>query len=113
MGNKNSHNGRSPEERMLAGVRPGEGCTVAAILGGATARRRLMDLGFVPGQDVVIIQNDGWGPVLASVDGSRVAVGRRLAEKLMVRCVKSTDRRVERPVHFRRRRYANNERTAG
>lgn len=44
---------------------------------------RLLELGLTPGTQVRVVQDAG-GPMLLSVRGSRVAVGRDLAERLWV-----------------------------
>ena len=44
---------------------------------------RLRELGLTPGTEVRVVQDAG-GPMLLSVRGSRVALGRDLAEKLWV-----------------------------
>jgi Fe2+ transport system protein FeoA len=44
---------------------------------------RLLELGLTPGTEVRVVQDAG-GPMLLSVRGSRVALGRDLAEKLWV-----------------------------
>jgi Fe2+ transport system protein FeoA len=44
---------------------------------------RLLELGLTPGTEVRVVQDAG-GPVLLSVRGSRVALGRDLAEKMWV-----------------------------
>lgn len=44
---------------------------------------RLLELGLTPGVELRVVQDNG-GPMLVSVRGSRVALGRDLAEKLWV-----------------------------
>jgi Fe2+ transport system protein FeoA len=44
---------------------------------------RLLEMGLTPGAEVRVVQDAG-GPMLLSVRGSRVALGRDLAEKLWV-----------------------------
>lgn len=44
---------------------------------------RLLELGLTPGTEVRVVQDSG-GPMLLSVRGSRVALGRDLAEKMWV-----------------------------
>ncbi len=44
---------------------------------------RLLELGLTPGTELRVVQDAG-GPMLLSVRGSRVALGRDLAEKLWV-----------------------------
>lgn len=54
---------------------------VKFIDAGRRATRRLCEMGFVKGRSVKIIKNDG-GPVIVSLSGNKVALGRGLAEKI-------------------------------
>ena len=49
--------------------------------------RRLLDLGITTGCEFVVIQGGKGGPVLVQVRGTRIALGHRLAGKLLVRVV--------------------------
>jgi ferrous iron transport protein A len=73
------------EVRVLTDLHPGEGGTVTALLGGREARRKLMDLGFVLGAEVKVIQGSRGTPYLVEVgkDG-KIMVGRGMAEKVRV-----------------------------
>ncbi len=57
---------------------------VVAISGGRMARKKLMDLGIVPGERLKVAQNDGSGPLIVEHHGSRVVVGTGLAGKVRV-----------------------------
>ena len=57
---------------------------VVAISGGHMARKKLMDLGIIPGERLKIAQNDGNGPLIIEHHGSRVVVGTGLAGKVRV-----------------------------
>jgi ferrous iron transport protein A len=48
-----------------------------------TLTHRLTELGFTLGVTLKIVQNSG-GPLLVSVRGSRIAIGRGMAHKLLV-----------------------------
>lgn len=64
---------------------PAGGVGVVARLGGGTAfRTRLMALGFVAGTEVTVVQNTGRGPLMVSVLGSQIALGRGEAGKVLV-----------------------------
>ncbi len=67
----------------LSELLPGEGGEVEALTGGRGARRRLGELGLVPGTAVQVLASRG--PVLVLVRGSRVAIGRGMARKVTVR----------------------------
>ena len=63
-----------------------EGCraTVAALMGGRGLVRRLSEIGFTPGVEVVLLKSGSPGPVLVGVRGSRVALGRGVAMRVLV-----------------------------
>lgn len=65
----------------------GQVACVAAVEGGhgATCTCRLADLGLLPGHNVRMIRPSRGGPVLVEVKGSRLALGHRLASRIMVR----------------------------
>lgn len=56
---------------------------VKLINAGRTATRRLYELGFNTGAPVKIIKNDS-GPVIVSLTGNKIALGRGLAEKIIL-----------------------------
>ncbi|MCD6373019.1 MAG: ferrous iron transport protein A [Thermococcus sp.] len=66
-------------------LRPGERGIVVNILGGFTARQRLVSMGLTPGAVVQIIESHPYGPIIISVGGVRFAIGRGMAAKVMVR----------------------------
>lgn len=43
------------------------------------------DMGIRPGKTVEVLSNEGRGPILVKVDESRIALGRGIAMKIMVR----------------------------
>jgi ferrous iron transport protein A len=45
---------------------------------------RMASLGFTPGAVVTMTRNDGFGPVIVSVRGTRVALGRGEANRVLV-----------------------------
>jgi ferrous iron transport protein A len=64
---------------------PTGGVGVVARLGGGTAfRTRLMALGFATGTEVTVVQNNRRGPLMVSVLGSQIALGRGEAGKVLV-----------------------------
>ena len=54
---------------------------VKLIEAGKDATRRLYEMGFNTGANVKVIKNDS-GPVIVSLAGNKVAIGRGLAEKI-------------------------------
>ena len=53
--------------------------------GGTTAKKRLLGLGFTTAIKVKVLTIQPGGPVLVLVRGSKIALGRKLAEKIIVR----------------------------
>jgi len=49
--------------------------------------RRLMEIGLVPGSTLVLISNE-LGPIIIEVKGARFALGRGIANRIMVEVLK-------------------------
>ena len=60
---------------------------VIRIRGGKGLVRRLMDMGLVPGTEVSMIKSVGFGPILVGVKGTRLAIGKGIAMRVLVRVV--------------------------
>ena len=76
-----------PENRIevsLSELKAGENATVVTFQGGRSVVNRLTSLGFTPGVQVDMVQNYGHGPLIVTVRGTRVALGRGEAAKLIV-----------------------------
>ena len=58
--------------------------TILAFNIGTVEATRLVSLGFTPGADVSMTQNYGCGPLIVTVRGTRVALGRIEAGKIFV-----------------------------
>jgi len=58
--------------------------TILAFNFGASEATRLVSLGFTPGAEVSMAQNYGYGPLIVTVRGTRVALGRMEAGKIFV-----------------------------
>lgn len=70
--------------KSLAELIKGEHGTVLAFEGGRIVNNRLTSLGFTPGVEINVVQNYGRGPLIVIVRGSRVALGRGEARKIIV-----------------------------
>ncbi len=70
--------------KELCSCLPGKTAQVIEIVGGSNVNRKLADLGIFPGSFVEILKNEG-GPVLLAVGASRLALGRGMAEKVIVK----------------------------
>lgn len=58
--------------------------TISAFHTGSAEATRLVSLGFTPGAEVSMSQNYGHGPLIVSVRGTSVALGRGEAAKIFV-----------------------------
>jgi ferrous iron transport protein A len=74
-----------PNQKSLTDLITGEHATVFSFEGGRTVNNRLTSLGFTPGTEINVVQNYGRGPLIVKVRGSRVALGRGEAQKIIVR----------------------------
>ncbi|MBN1330534.1 MAG: FeoA domain-containing protein [Candidatus Heimdallarchaeota archaeon] len=57
---------------------------IVLITGGRTACKRLNEMGLVPGTEIELVNKINSGPVMIKVKGSKLALGRGLACKVMV-----------------------------
>lgn len=77
--------GTSEQNYPLTFANRGEWVQLAEIRAGNKLRKRLADLGLHIGMQVRIMQDDHAGPVILAVkNDSRLAVGRGMAQKIMV-----------------------------
>ncbi len=68
----------------LASLAPNEEGIVQYLAGGRGLISRLATLGFTPGARVNMVQNLGRGPIIVMVRGTRIALGRGEAQKIIV-----------------------------
>jgi ferrous iron transport protein A len=68
----------------LAEAPAGQRFLVQQLRGGKDFVSRMTALGFTEGTEVQVIQNYGHGPLIALVRGTRVALGRGEAMKVLV-----------------------------
>ena len=76
-----SHN---TSQLSLAELPVNEHATILSFSGGHVEIRRLASLGFTPGAEVDMTQNYGHGPLIVTVRGTRVALGRGEAAHIVV-----------------------------
>jgi ferrous iron transport protein A len=84
-----------PEKKMvtrtsqipLAELVAGEQATILSFQNMREVTGRLTSLGFTPSARVVMMQNHGRGPLLVTVRGTHVALGRGEAQKIIVQRV--------------------------
>ena len=70
-------------QRMLTTLQAGEEGRVKGIQAGRQATKRLYEMGFNTGARVKVVKNDA-GPVIVSLQGNKVALGRGLASKIEI-----------------------------
>ncbi|MFZ5451060.1 MAG: FeoA family protein [Thermodesulfobacteriota bacterium] len=77
------------EERLipLGLLDPGEQGEVVRLISGKGSFHRLMDMGLRIGKRLEMLSNRGSGPVLIKIDGTRLALGRGVAMKILIRRV--------------------------
>ena len=68
----------------LAMARTGEKIIVKEMMGGRNARARLASMGLRPGDILEIINNNGQGRLIVGHECTRLAMGRGIAQKIMV-----------------------------
>ena len=68
----------------LAMARPGEVVTVVDVRAGRGLTRRLAEMGLLPGTQIRVINSQMPGPLIIDLRGSRLALGRGVAQKIMV-----------------------------
>ena len=68
----------------LTMAKPGEKLIIKDMRGGKTALSRLTTMGFRQGEVLEVINNDGHGKLILGHHYTRLAVGRGLAQKIMV-----------------------------
>lgn len=67
----------------LASLYSGDKGVVKEIAARAYAAKRLYEMGFNTGANLEVVKNDR-GPIIVSLCGNKIALGRGLAEKVLV-----------------------------
>lgn len=68
----------------LAVAKPGEKIVIKDMMGGREARARLASMGLRTGDRLEIINNNGLGRLIIGHGSTRLAIGRGIAQKIMV-----------------------------
>lgn len=72
--------------RLLRDLKPGERAFVEHIEGGGALRRRMMDMGIVPGVELEVVRCAPWGgPLQVRLKGYYLAMRRGECAKILVR----------------------------
>ncbi len=69
----------------LSEIKTGEHAFFLSITAEKAVASRLTSLGFTPGVDIKMTQNYGHGPLVVTIRGTRVALGRDEARHIFVR----------------------------
>ncbi|WP_425802192.1 FeoA family protein [Desulfitobacterium sp. Sab5] len=77
----------------LTQLLPGEKARVKTVLDQGVLRRRMMDMGLVPGTEVEVIRSAPWGgPMQIRIKGYFLAMRRTECEKIIVERINDTER---------------------
>ncbi|NSW54256.1 MAG: ferrous iron transport protein A [Anaerolineae bacterium] len=68
----------------LATSKIGEEVRLVEVQGGRQIRKRLADLGLNLGMTVRVVHGLSYGPIIVAVKDSRLAIGRGMAEHIIV-----------------------------
>jgi ferrous iron transport protein A len=69
----------------LSTIKSGEKVKLAGVEAGRGLNSRLAAMGLLPNVEITVISNGHPGPFVVSVKGSRMMLGRGMADKIMVR----------------------------
>ncbi len=79
-----------PLIKCLTECEKGEELIVLSVVAGFKAKKRLANLGILPGVKIIKKQVAPFrGPIEIIVKGSSIVIGRGLATKIMVKCISS------------------------
>lgn len=67
----------------LVKLNVGDTGKVERIIAGKSATKRLYEMGFNTGAQVKVLKNDR-GPIIVTLGGNKIALGRGLAEKMLI-----------------------------
>lgn len=68
----------------LSSIKAGQKVTLANIEANDSLRSRLAAMGMVPNTQIIVVSNASPGPFVVNVKGSKIALGRGMAEHVMV-----------------------------
>jgi ferrous iron transport protein A len=71
-------------EAPLSFLRAGEAGVIVRVSGGHGMSERMASLGFIPGTEVVVLQNFGYGPIIVRVHEAHIALGRGVAARIQI-----------------------------
>ncbi len=68
----------------LAVVKAGKRVHIVGLNAGPGLQGRLAAMGLVPGAQIDVIMNSSRGPFIVAMKGSRIILGREMAQKIMI-----------------------------
>ena len=68
----------------LSAIKRNEQCRVITIAGGEGMRSKMYNLGVHETERIKVVQNRGFGPLVIDIGGTRLILGRKMAERLWV-----------------------------
>ncbi len=82
----NNHSGliTGKERLALSSLPPGKPARVVGLMSGNGAAERLAVLGVTPGAEISVLRSGSGGPILVSICGTRLALGRGEADSVLV-----------------------------
>ncbi len=69
----------------LTSLNPGESGKIIRLDGGLGMRKRLTDLGVVPGRSAAVLSSQKNSPLLVKIDDSRIMIGQGMASRIIVK----------------------------
>ena len=72
------------QPKPLSSVKQGQKVKLANVNAGQGLNSRLASMGLVPRAELTVVSNRNFGPFVISVKGSRMMLGRAMADKIMV-----------------------------
>lgn len=74
----------TPAAKPLSMVQSGQIVRLTTIDAGEDLRSRLAAMGMVPNVEILVVKNASPGPFVVNVKGAKIAIGRGMAQKVMV-----------------------------
>lgn len=70
---------------VLSQADPGKEFTLVDIIGGRGIKSKLYSMGLIPGTRITVVSKAAAGPIILKARDSRLAVGRGMANKIIVK----------------------------
>jgi len=68
----------------LTKVEKGKTVKIMKLQGGENFKEKLLSMGIIPGQSVLVMNSGRRGPVILKVNDTRVVLGHNMAERIIV-----------------------------